>query len=241
MITQGLEKLILCGRAFPKTFVAGGGQKSNIFIENDRFIVITDIVYFSRTNLRGENSYLESIDNRDPLQLNSLTTQLTILSERGFNRFLFRDNLISHPNNGPLGKNGVVSPIGNTKIDTYLIHTKAISFTFSKGGNIFNEFILPAGSGENNTIASLQTPSDYGKFGTPGAIPVTIRTEVTSATIFRNNYSSGRNAFGTPESNELAFPVDTLTNITEIQDFNCMPIANIFYVEVLGMPGDINI
>ena len=88
MITQGLEKLILCGRAFPKTFVAGGGQKSNIFVENDRFIVITDIVYFSRKPLVGTATYRDCVDNNDPLTLNTLTTQLTILSERGFNMFL---------------------------------------------------------------------------------------------------------------------------------------------------------
>lgn len=236
MITQGLEKLILCGRAFPKTFVAGGGQKSNIFVQNDRFIVITDIVYFSRKNLPGNRSYEQCTRPLAPEDgLNSLTTQLTILSERGFNRFLFRDNLTTQMNGADC------SPIGSHKIDSYLIHTKAVSFTFSKGGNIFNETILPAGSGDPNTIASLQTPSDYGKIGTPGAIPVTIRTEVTGANVFLNNYSLGRNGLGSAESNELAFPVDTLTNITEIQDYNCMPIANIFYVEVLGMPGNINI
>jgi hypothetical protein len=235
MITPALEKLILCGRAFPKTFVAGGGQKSNIFVQNDRFIVITDIVYFSRKNLPGPASYRECTDNGNPRLLNSLTTQLTILSERGFNRFLFRDNLT--PQMGFTD----CSPIGNTKIETYLIHTKAVSFTFSKGGNIFNESINPAGNNNPNTIASLQTPSDYGKLGTPGVIPVTIGAQVSSAGIYFNNYCIGTTDSPTAQSIELAFPVDPLTNITEIQDFNCMPIANIFYVEVLGMPGDINI
>ena len=235
MITQGLEKLILCGRAFPKTFVAGGGQKSNIFVENDRFIVITDIVYFSRKPLVGTATYRDCVDNNDPLTLNTLTTQLTILSERGFNRFLFRDNLTTQM----AGED--CSPIGNTKIDTYLIHTKAVSFTFSKGGNMIAQNINPAGNGNPNTIASLQTPSDYGKFGTPGVIPVTIEANVSSATLFNNNYSVGRNGVNIAESSELAFPVDTLTNMENIKDFNCMPIANIFYVEVLGMPGNINI
>jgi len=235
MITQGLERLILCGRAFPKTFVAGGGQKSNIFVQNDRFIVITDIVYFSRKPLVGPATYADCIDNTNPLKLNTLTTQLTILSERGFNRFLFRDNLTTQ-----MGGEDC-SPIGNTKIDTYLIHTKAVSFTFSKGGNMLVQNINPAGNGNPNTIGSLQTPSDYGKIGTPGVIPVTIETTVSSATTFINNYSVGRNGLNVAESNELAFPVDTLTNMQNIEDFNCMPIANIFYVEVLGMPGNINI
>jgi hypothetical protein len=235
MITQGLERLILCGRAFPKTFVAGGGQKSNIFVQNDRFIVITDIVYFSRKPLVGEASYRNCVDNSNPLILNTLTTQLTILSERGFNRFLFRDNLTTQ-----MGGEDC-SPIGNTKIDTYLIHTKAVSFTFSKGGNMIAQNINPAGNGNPNNIASLQTPSDYGKLGTPGVIPVTIETTVSSATAFINNYSVGRNGVNVAESSELAFPVDTLTNMQNIEDFNCMPIANIFYVEVLGMPGNINI
>jgi len=235
MITPALEKLILCGRAFPKTFVAGGGQKSNIFVQNDRFIVITDIVYFSRKNLPGEKTYKQCVDNTDLFQLNTLTTQLTILSERGFNRFLFRENLTSQME----GKD--CSTTGNTKIDTYLIHTKAVSFTFSKGGNMDVQNITDAGIVDPNTIASLQTPSDYGKFGTPGAIPVTTLAFVSSATLFANNYSTGKFGGANAESAELAFPVDVLTNITEIKDFNCMPIANIFYVEVLGMPGNINI
>ena len=235
MITQGLEKLILCGRAFPKTFVAGGGQKSNIFVQNDRFIVITDIVYFSRKPIAGVASYADCVDNNDPLTLNTLTTQLTILSERGFNRFLFRDNLTTQMAGGDC------SPIGNTKIDTYLIHTKAVSFTFSKGGNMINQTINFAGNGDPNPIASLQTPSDYGKLGTLGAIPVTIQTTVSSSTAYINNYCVGRNGANIAESNELAFPVDFLTNMNTIEDFNCMPIANIFYVEVLGMPGNINI
>ncbi len=235
MITQGLEKLILCGRAFPKTFVAGGGQKSNIFVQNDRFIVITDIVYFSRKNLLGRASYADCINNVNPLQLNSLTTQLTILSERGFNRFLFRDNLTTQ-----MGGEDC-SPIGSHKIDTYCIHTKAVSFSFSKGGNMLAQTIAVAGSINPNTIASLQSPSDYGKRGTPAAVLVTNEASVSSATTYSNNYCLGENQLGNPQSNELAFPLDTLTNITEIQDFNCMPIANIFYVEVLGMPGNINI
>jgi hypothetical protein len=235
MITQGLEKLILCGRAFPKTFVAGGGQKSNIFVQNDRFIVITDIVYFSRKPLIGRATYTECVDNTNPLKLNTLTTQLTILSERGFNRFMFRDNLTTQMQGEDC------SPIGSTKIDTYLIHTKAVSFTFSKGGNMLVQNINPAGNADPNNIASLQTPSDYGKLGTPAVIPVTIETTVSSATNFINNYSVGRNGINVAESNELAFPVDTLTNMQDIGDFNCMPIANVFYVEVLGMPGNINI
>jgi len=241
MITPGLEKLILCGRAFPKTFVAGGSQKSNIFVQNDRFIIITDIVYFSRKNLEGNGSYFDCVINTDPLQLNSLTTQLTILSERGFNRFLFRDNLISHPGRPAAPNETIASPIGNTKIDTYLIHTKAVSFTFSKGGNFINSSIAPAGNLDPNTIGSLQTPSDYGKLGTPGVIPVTVLAGVSSATTFDNNFSVGKFGTASAESAELAFPVDTLTNLVENTDFNCMPIANIFYVEVLGMPGNINI
>jgi hypothetical protein len=45
MITPHLEKLILCGKAFFKTFVAGG-DKHTLSFGNDRFIIITDITYF---------------------------------------------------------------------------------------------------------------------------------------------------------------------------------------------------
>jgi len=237
MITQSLEKLILCGRAFPKTFVAGGSQKCNLVIQNDRFIVITDIVYFSRVPGGTYPTTYANIMNVMPGLLGSTTTQLTILGERGFNRFLFRDNMVM------IDLAGNVAPNGSHKIDTYLIHTKAVSFTFSKGGDLIAQSVNPAGTGDNVNIASLQTPSDYGKLGTPGVISVTTSASVSSSTSFENNYSVGRNSLGINEAVELAFPVDLLTNISTANKDRSdnMPIAQIFYVEILGMPNNINI
>lgn len=238
MITNSLEKLILCGRAFPKTFVAGGSQKCNLQIQNDRFIIITDIVYFCRVpSTSYPNNYSNIMAVSTPTQLNSITTQLSILGERGFNRFLFRDNLVMIDNTGN------VAPNGSHKIDTYLIHTKSVSFTFSKGGDLTLQSVAPAGAGSNINIASLQTPTDYGKLGTPGVINVTVNADVSSATAYQNNYCFGENVPNVNESTELAFPVDTLTNIPTNNNNRSdnMPIAQIFYVEILGMPGNINI
>ena len=236
MITQSLEKLIFCGRAFPKTFVAGGSQKCNLVIQNDRFIVITDIVYFSRVPGKSYPTYRD-IMYPAPGILGSTTTQLTILGERGFNRFLFRDNMVM------IDRDNGVAPNGSHKIDTYLIHTKAVSFTFSKGGDLIAQSVNPAGVADNVNIASLQTPSDYGKVGTPGVLPVTTSASVSSSTGFENNYSRGRNTPGVNEATELAFPVDALTDIptTNKDRSDNMPIAQIFYVEILGMPNNINI
>ena len=236
MITQSLEKLILCGRAFPKTFVAGGSQKCNLLIQNDRFIVITDIVYFSR--VPGVTYPIPYASVMSPTALlGGTTTQLTILGERGYNRFLFRDNMVV------IDLVGNVAPNGSHKIDTYLIHTKSVSFTFSKGGNLIAQSVNPAGVANNVDIASLQTPSDYGKLGTPGVISVTTSASVSSATAFENNYSRGRNTPGVNEATELAFPVDAFTDIptTNRDKSDNMPIAQIFYVEILGMPNNINI
>lgn len=238
MITQSLEKLILCGRAFPKTFVAGGSQKCNLVIQNDRFIIITDIVYFSRVpGATYPNTYANIMTAGIPGALNSTTTQLTILGERGFNRFLFRDNMVM------IDLIGNIAPNGSHKIDTYLIHTKAVSFTFSKGGDLIAQSVNSAGVADNVNIASLQSPSDYGKLGTPGVLPVTTSASVSSATAFENNYSRGRNTPGVNEATELAFPVDGLTNLTTSNHDRSdnMPIAQIFYVEILGMPNNINI
>ena len=236
MITQSLEKLILCGRAFPKTYVAGGSQKCNLLIQNDRFIVITDIVYFSRVPGTTFPTTYASIMSPTG-QLGGTTTQLTILGERGFNRFLFRDNMVL------IDASGNVAPNGSHKIDTYLIHTKSVSFTFSKGGDLIAQSVNPAGVADNVNIASLQTPSDYGKVGTPGVLPVTTSASVSSATSFENNYSRGRNTPGVNEATELAFPVDAFTDIptTNRDRSDNMPIAQIFYVEILGMPNNINI
>jgi len=75
MITPKLEKLIWEGKAFFKTFVAGS-QKSTLNINNDRFIVITDITY--------SGYQLENF----PVQENA---QLNIYGEKGFNHYIFRN------------------------------------------------------------------------------------------------------------------------------------------------------
>ena len=58
MITPHLEKLILCGKASYNTFVIGGSEKCILNVDNDRFIIITDIIYFSQLNLKSGQSNL---------------------------------------------------------------------------------------------------------------------------------------------------------------------------------------
>ncbi len=54
MLTPILEKLILSGKASYNTFVVGGSEKHILNVENDRFIIITDLLYFHEVNLNSK-------------------------------------------------------------------------------------------------------------------------------------------------------------------------------------------
>jgi hypothetical protein len=236
MITQKLEELILKGRGAFKTFVAGATQKNTIPIKEDHFIIITDITYFS-SMFRDIN--FES-DGR--VLLENMNTQIQIFSDKAFNRFMFRNNfsLLAMGAGAPTTE-FTNAPSGSTTINTYLIHTEAVSITFSKARN----FIVA-----NNGICGVKNPAssvpnDYGKEGLLNSLPISREMQYIEAGI---PYTVNPiNNFGTPillagaSFKELAFPITPATNIPDTERFGSgsYPICHINYVEIKGKPTDL--
>lgn len=218
MVTPKLEELILKGRAFFKTFVAGGGQKNTLAFGNDRFIIITDLTYFPM-----HVPYLNQ-DNKN--------TQVSIYGERGFNHYVFR-NILSHPGN----KNQVLSPI---TINTYIMHTESVGFSFSNA-----PLLSPVFSGVAPTFnPAYQPPLEYGKDGDPGAVSVILNAETNQGVLppFINNYVT-RPVGGVSESQQLQFPINSATSFpgASINGNEAYPLMLVNYVEILGLPNNLGI
>lgn len=231
MLTPKLEALIWEGQAVFKTFVAGGSQRHLLNINNDRFIIITDITYFNSgffpENRDGSsNTWIN-------MQENGMNTQITIGGERGVNRFLFRNNFVTVPADQTLERVHL-SPVGQTTINTYLIHTTQCAFTFSLAQDFLSQVVLPTEAKDY----ALNTPTDYGRDGQPGVIPVTVSGVVNGTAVYNDNFANRAGAAGINESSEFSFPVDTQNNIIDTKRINSWdyPILHVNYVEVKGTP-----
>ena len=129
MITPHLEKLILCGKASYNTYVIGGAQKCILNVANDRFIIITDLTYFSQLNLDDDVSNINMSEANLQILVNNLNTQLKIFSRKSNNTFLFRNQIEIATNLTSPAHD--VFPVGSVKLDTFLIHDQDVSFTFT--------------------------------------------------------------------------------------------------------------
>jgi len=229
MLTPKLEELILCGKAFFKTAVIGGSS-TNINIDNDRFIIITDITYLPYGNT-----------NTTPNALYDVNTQLSIYGERGFNHYFFM-------NYRPVGQQvydgGAVSSYDgkNTaqvqKIDCYLLHTTEVGFSFLVSSNLAG--VSRSLNIKNWNNAAYQPPLDYGKEGMPGA--VTIVSDITPGGML--NQVTNRGITKVPEGADVTQQIQYVASATTVPIVNnnpCFPIANINYVEILGQPNNIGI
>lgn len=232
MITPHLEKLILCGKASYNTFVIGGSEKCILNVDNDRFIIITDITYFSQLNLKSGGSNL-GMSEADLSALNDqLNTQCRIFSKKSNNSFLFRNQIQIATNLTSTLHD--VFPIGSLKIDTFLIHDSDVSFTFSK--DIKNTNLSP-GLSPTESIGS-PPPFDYGVEGQPGALPVRRRT---GSNLLTSVQAGNKFLQGVPAGNlEFGFPVYALTQLTNCEISTAYPIMNVGYVEILGNPTNIS-
>jgi hypothetical protein len=218
MITPTLEKLILCGKAFYKTFIAGG-EKHTLQISEDRFIIITDITYFPM-NCQPTNLELGK-DNHN--------TQVAIYGERGYNHFIFRN----YNNTNILNANvhGFTSPV---TINTFMLHEMQVGFSFCNAPYFTNSI---------SGIANTQNPSyippiDYGKNGDVGAVPVILTADDSTGTM-QNNFTV-RPGVGIVESQQLRFPFDTINGFTIDNNYE-YPLMIVNYVEVLGTANNIQI
>lgn len=231
MITPYLEKLILCGKASYNTHVIGGSEKCILNVANDRFIIITDLTYFSQLNLESGGSNLGMTE----LQLSNLNkklnTQCKIFSRKSNNTFLFRNQLSIATNIGSTLHD--VFPIGSVKLDTFLVHDQDVSFTFST--DYANAAIVTALS-PSKSIGS-PPPFDYGLEGQFGAIAV--RT-VTGSTVLQS-VAAGKEILASQPAGslEFMFPVIAATQLKNCELSTTYPILNVGYVEILGNPTNI--
>jgi hypothetical protein len=225
MVTPGLEKLILCGKAFFKTFVAGG-DKHTLTFGNDRFIIITDITYFPMNMITtdGVGSY------------NNQNTQVAIYGERGYNHYIFRNyNVVTA---GAVKYEDFTSPIA---INTYLLHEQQVGFSFCNAPYFINSSIGQA-DGANPGYAP---PID---FGIDGLNPenVVLTMDAIGGGPIQNNFVT-RPAAGNIESQQLRFPYDKQNAFsrpaggTAFNNNYEYPILLVNYVEVIGNPNNISI
>lgn len=234
MLTPKLESLILNGRAAFRTFVAGGGQKCTLNIKQDHFIIITDITFHSAMHMK-QYSDLKDISQ----MLDKMNTQVEIFSNKAFNRFLFRNNFNVARVQVDVDKYDFINlPSGNCRIDTYLIHTDNVSFTFSYGKNFrtITQNIAPA-------INPAQSPfSDYGKDGLNNSLPVNVQMNYQDLSgIFTVNPLDLTGTIFNGTYRELAFPVtaDTKINREDTYESWQYDILHVNYVEIKGKPTDL--
>jgi hypothetical protein len=98
-----LEELIHAGKAEFKVFSAGGSQKSILNIQQNSYIIITNVLF-------------------QPQFLGYAANQLNIVSEGKLNSLIFRNTLVRE------GATNYNSPIS---VDTYFMHKTSVMFCLS--------------------------------------------------------------------------------------------------------------
>lgn len=230
MLTTKLEELILKGRAFFRTAVIGGTQKATININEDRFIIITDVTYFPGFYVRDNG-----LEQPFPSELTDFTSQFTIYGNRGYNNFIARTklDLILKTLQG----RQVYAPSNHIRYDLYLLHTDQVGFSFCKGSHI-NTSNFPAPTDNPGYVP----PLDYGRVGDPGVINTSVTTTINTPTNRLINNTT-RPGSGTNNAETFMFPfdADTQINFNELKNTNNYPILHVNYVEILGLPNNLGI
>lgn len=232
MITPKLEELILSGKAFFKTFVAGG-DKHTLTFGNDRFIIITDITYFPMN--------IETAQDAD-IKFPNYNTQVAIYGERGYNHYIFRNyNETLSRNSQSVITNGQQFQTPVT-INTYILHEQQVGFSFCNAPYFINQSWGVA----NTNNPGYKPPIDWGIDGQPGAVDTTL--SLTDAlTLMQNNFTV-RPSTGFEESQQLLFPFRleysfgyNAGNKNGFEQKPGYPLLLVNYVEVIGSPNNIAI
>lgn len=232
MVTPGLEKLILCGKAFFKTFVAGG-DKHTLTFGNDRFIIITDITYFPMN--------MPTDDGIIPGKYKNNNTQVAIYGERGYNHYIFRNYNLATAR----GSMGPISQVENflapITINTYLLHEQQVGFSFCNAPYFQNASLgVP-----NTNNPGYKPPIDWGIDGLQGQA-VLLSMDAEGAGPIQDNFTV-RPEVGNVESQQMLFPFDKATQFSAPLGggaFNGVyeyPILLVNYVEIIGSPNNISI
>ena len=231
MITPALEKLILQGKAFFRTAVIGGTNKATLNIDDDRFIIITDLTYFP------------GLYTKVPKQLinyDNVVSQFTVYGNRGFNNFVARTSYDFYTNTVP--GTSFYSPKTIVKFDTYILHEQQVGFSFSKGSAITKVFQGPAFPDN----PGYKAPQDYGREGDIPYLNSLLEGKFNTL-INRHLYPLSKLRSGQNNVNNLLFPIDKTTQLEFIDglggdiETNQYPILHVSYVEILGNPNNIQI
>jgi hypothetical protein len=253
MVTPELEKLILAGKASYKTFVAGGAAKSVLQMGTNRFVIITDFVYYPFIPYSQEavDRITGAVTLRDIAGKN--LTQLNIFSQKSFNHFVFKNNI------SPIVDDNTAIFAGDPiKIDTYLIHEKDVTFDFIREPPntvppIANVGLVQTDIGiGNNSVPSKGRPLDYGGEGIVSPLGLNLNVNLrntwddNTGTTIAQSRPLGNDSipFTVPavgNFNLLQLPVADETSIT--QGINNIaityPVLNVGYVEILGKRGEL--
>lgn len=229
MITPKLEELILCGKAFFKTAVIGG-SKTTIDIDNDRFIIITDITYLPYQNTTA------------PIEQGTANynMQLSIYGERGFNHYLFANTRLQSStyfnsvDNETLDRQQIM-PMNPQSINCYLLHTTQVGFSFISSYDYFPNSTIGVAPYNN---PGYPPPLDYGIDGMVGAIPVNTDVQINFTNQVVNRV--GGIGIGTAVSQQIQIAAEFFTRPVVLNN-RLFPIANINYIEILGQPNNIGI
>jgi hypothetical protein len=235
MLTPHLEKLILTGRAVYRTFVAGNTNRHILPVGSDRFIIITDLTWYSflppKTN---QLTLTELTQIKERLSL----FQVRIKSYKSENSFVFRNQFFVNVDESTTpGTFYTVSGGNNTQQNVYLVHTNdvAIIFTLHEPTAVNDLSIM------NAKGVGFPRVSDYAKEGLKDAIQ-TLNSTIGSNT--GANYTPGGQIYNTPGSinyAEFTPPVDATTDsITLCNIPASTPLLQIGYVEIYGNPTDIS-
>lgn len=235
MLTPNLEKLILSGRAVYRTFVAGNTNRHILPVGSDRFIIITDLTWFSF--LPPKTTALDLAELQDVQTLFSLF-QVRIKSYKSENSFVFRNQFSVNLDSSTLpGIRYMLSGGNNTQQNVYLVHTNdvAIIFTLHEPTAVNDLSIMDARG------VGFPRVSDYAKDGLKDAIQ-TLNSTVGSNT--NANYTPGGQIYNTPgQINYAEFtpPVDAQTDPISLCNIpHSTPLLQIGYVEIYGNPTDIS-
>ena len=171
-----------------------------------------------------------------------MITQLTLLGDKGFNRFLFKNSIFANQSEGniendrPLGRSNWITPNNPIHITTYLTHINNVSFTFSNSELIGATAIADA----PNNVYALRPPADYGKQGQAGVIQTTALSQ-TALNNYEIDYHNQKLNPGPQGNNEFSYPVNSDTDLEEGErtELISYPIVNVGYVEILGQPDNI--
>ena len=132
----------------------------------------------------------------------------------------------------------MLNPTSNSILDTYLIHTSDVSFTFSKIGDL-----TPTIAGFTNDLSiGFPPPFDYGKAGQTGAITCLQQTVPDLDTVQQIEVQGniGING-GRQEVEQFTTSVTAATKFleTELKFAVSYPLVNVSYIEIYGSPSNI--